>query len=416
MIVEQLAVGTELLLGQIVNSNAAEIGGRLAGVGFDHYRQTVVGDNVTRVAAAVSEAVVRCDALIVTGGIGPTQDDLTREALCAAAGVEMKTSSEYAAHLRSWWQARGREMPVSNLRQAEHPDGAELIPNPKGTAPGLRMRIGSCWVFALPGVPQEMLPMVDEHVIPFLLGETGSADGMLVSRVLRTYGESESRLAEVVGDLYDTGTNPTLAFLASGGEIRLRLTARAPDAAAAAALIAPIEDEIRRRLGRLVFAADAETIERIVLGLCSERGWSLAAAESATGGLVAAALTSVPGASEVFRGGVVAYDGAAKTHLLGVDDPILAAHGQVSGETALAMAAGARRALDAEVAVAVTGSAGPEPLEQPVGTVFVAVETPEDARFRSLRLPGDRERVRVYATTAALHAVRLAVSGEWWNS
>jgi nicotinamide-nucleotide amidase len=295
--------------------------------------------------------VGRADALIITGGIGPTQDDLTREAICAAAGVPMDFAADYADHLRRWWQARGREMPATNLRQAEHPRGAELIPNAKGTAPGLRLRVGQCWVFALPGVPQEMLPMVDEHVIPFLLGQAGVEGGVLVSQMLRTWGESESRIAEIVGDLYDNNTNPTLAFLASGGEIKLRLTARAATPAAAADLIAPVEAEIRRRLGRLVFAAGADTIERIVLRLCAERDWTLATAESATGGLLSAALTSVPGSSEVVRGGIVAYHPELKTRLLGVDPAILDGFGLVSAETALAMAAGARRALGADVAV-----------------------------------------------------------------
>ena len=415
MNVEVLAVGTELLLGQIVNGNAADLGGRLAAAGLDHYRQGVVGDNIVRITAAITEAVGRADALIITGGIGPTQDDLTREAICAAAGVPMDFAADYADHLRRWWQARGREMPATNLRQAEHPRGAELIPNPKGTAPGLRLRVGQCWVFALPGVPQEMLPMVDEHVIPFLLGQAGVEGGVLVSQMLRTWGESESRIAEIVGDLYDTNTNPTLAFLASGGEIKLRLTARAATPAAAADLIAPVEAEIRRRLGRLVFGTGADTIERIVLRLCAERGWTLATAESATGGLVSAALTSVPGSSEVVRGGIVAYHPELKTGLLGVDPAILDGFGLVSAETALAMAAGARRALGADVAVAVTGSAGPDALEQPVGTMVIAVETPEGSRARVSRSPGDRERVRVYTTTAALHLLRLGLTGEWWS-
>jgi nicotinamide-nucleotide amidase len=415
MNVEVLAVGTELLLGQIVNGNAADLGGRLAAAGLDHYRQGVVGDNIVRITAAITEAVGRADALIITGGIGPTQDDLTREAICAAAAVPMEFAEDYADHLRRWWQARGREMPATNLRQAEHPRGAELIPNAKGTAPGLRLRVGQCWVFALPGVPQEMLPMVDEHVIPFLLGQAGVEGGVLVSQMLRTWGESESRIAEIVGDLYDTNTNPTLAFLASGGEIKLRLTARAATPAAAADLIAPVEAEIRRRLGRLVFATGADTIERIVLRLCAERGWTLATAESATGGLVSAALTSVPGSSEVVRGGIVAYHPELKTRLLGVDPAILDGFGLVSAETALAMAAGARRALGADVAVAVTGSAGPDALEQPVGTMVIAVETPEGSRARVSRSPGDRERVRVYTTTAALHLLRLGLTGEWWS-
>ena len=414
MNVEILAVGTELLLGQIVNGNAADIGQRLAEAGLDHFRQVVVGDNLDRVTAAIREAAGRADALILTGGIGPTQDDLTREALRDAAGVPMDFSEEYAERLRVWWERRGREMPATNLRQAEYPRGAEMIPNAKGTAPGLRLRIGGCWVFALPGVPQEMLAMVDEHVVPFLVAEAGEGAGVIVSHVLRTWGESESRIAELVGDLYEAHTNPTLAFLASGGEIKLRLTARAPTPAGAGALIAPVESEIRRRLGRLVFGSGSDTIDRIVLGLCAERGWTIATAESATGGLVSAALTAVSGSSAVVRGGVVAYTAEVKVGVLGVDRGVLDRSGVVSEETALAMAVGARRALGADVAVAITGSAGPDALEQPAGTMVFAVETPEAARVRTLRFPGDRERVRTYATTAALHLVRLGVTGEWW--
>jgi nicotinamide-nucleotide amidase len=232
--------------------------------------------------------------------------------------------------------------------------------------------------------------------------------------VLRTWGESESRIAELVSDLYDTHTNPTLAFLASGGEIKLRLTARAGTAAEADGLIAPVESEIRRRLGRLVFAAGSDTIERTVLRLCVERGWTIATAESATGGLVAAALTAVPGSSAVVRGGVVAYTAEAKVGVLGVDRETLERFGVVSEETALAMAGGVGRVLGADVAVAVTGSAGPEALEQAAGTVVLAVATPEAARARTLRLPGDRERVRTFATTTALHLMRLGITGEWW--
>lgn len=410
MNVEVLAVGTELLLGQIINSNGAHIGARLAEFGLDHYRQAVVGDNLERLTAAIREAAERADALIVTGGLGPTQDDLTREALCAAAGVEMRHSEEQEDALRDLWARRGRQMPASNLRQAQHPDGAEMLPNQKGTAPGLRMRIGSCLVFALPGVPQEMEPMLDEFVLPTLSDEDPVERGVIVSRLLRTWGESESRVAELLADIYSGSSNPTLAFLASGGEIKLRLTARAADAAAAAAAIEPIETEVRGRLGALVFGADDETIERIVLDECRRRGWLMATAESMTGGLVAAALTAVPGASEVFSGAIVAYTASAKESALGVSARLIAEHGQVSAEVALAMADGAVDRLGVEVAVAVTGAAGPDPLDREPGTVFVAVRTPEASRTRQLVLPGDRERVRTYATTAALHQTRLALT------
>ena len=416
MNVEVLAVGTELLLGQIVNGNAADIGARLADAGLAHYRQTVVGDNVERITKAITEAVARADALIITGGIGPTQDDLTRDALAAAAGVPMMFSEEYAEHLRAWWERRGRSMPETNLRQAEYPHGAEMIPNEKGTAPGLRLRIGSCWIFAIPGVPQEMLPMIDGHIIPFLVAETGDGTSAIVSRLLRTWGDSESRIAEVLGDLYDTGSNPTLAYLASGGEIKLRLTARAASRAEADLLIDPVETEIRSRLGSLVFAVGDTTVERVVLGLCGDAGWRVATAESATGGLVAAALTSVPGSSAVFAGGIVAYSAEAKVTLLGVPQAIIDEHGMVSEETGIAMARGATERLGADVAVGVTGSAGPDVLEHPAGTMVIAVVTPGGQRARVLRLPGDRERVRAYATTSALHHLRLALTGAWWKA
>ncbi|HUG74333.1 MAG TPA: competence/damage-inducible protein A [Acidimicrobiia bacterium] len=410
MNVEVLAVGTELLLGQIINTNGAHIGARLAEFGIDHYRQAVVGDNLERLTDAIGEAAVRADALIVTGGLGPTQDDLTREALCAAAGVEMRRSEEQEDALRDLWARRGRQMPASNLRQAQYPDGAEMLSNRKGTAPGLRMRIGSCLVFALPGVPEEMETMLDEFVLPTLVGENQGERGVIVSRLLRTWGESESRIAELLADIYSGSTNPTLAFLASGGEIKLRLTARAADAAAADAAIEPMEAEIRGRLGALVFGADDQTIETIVLDACRRRGWRMATAESMTSGLVAVALTMVPGASEVFAGAIVAYTASVKETALGVPASLIAEHGQVSAEVALAMADGAVDRLGVEVAVAVTGAAGPDPLDREPGTVVIAVRTPEATRTRELVLPGDRERVRTYATTAALHQVRLALT------
>jgi nicotinamide-nucleotide amidase len=217
------------------------------------------------------------------------------------------------------------------------------------------------------------------------------------------------------GDLYSASANPTLAFLASGGEIKLRLTARSADRDTALEAIRPLEDEVRRRLGSLIFGADDDTVERLVLAACGDRGWSLGTAESATGGMVASALTGVPGSSKVFRGSVVAYARDAKEELLGVPGTLIDEHGLVSEETALAMASGAADRLGADVAVAVTGSAGPESLEQPAGTMVFAVQTPEGARARRLSLPGDRERVRTYSVTTALHLLRLGVAGEWWG-
>lgn len=410
MRVETLAVGTELLLGQIVNGNAATIGGRLAEAGLDHFRQTVVGDNVERIAEAIRLATARSDALIITGGIGPTLDDLTRDAMCAAAGVEMLFSDDYAEQLRQRWEARGRVMPESNLRQAHYPAGAEMIPNAKGTAPGLKMMIDGCWVFAVPGVPQEMVTLVDEVIVPFLRAEAGDS-GVVVSRLLRSWGESESKVGEMLADLYDDHTNPTVAFLASSGEIKVRLTAKAGSATEAEELIAPLEAEVRSRLGRRIFGADGDVIETVLFRLLGERGWTIGTAESATGGLIAGRLTAIAGSSAHFVGGVVAYTAGLKQRLLDVPAGVIEEHGLVSEEVAIAMADGGATRLGADVVIAVTGSAGPDALEQKPGTMVIAVRTPEETVARTVYMPGDRERVRVYTSTAALHIARLAVLG-----
>ena len=413
MIVDILAIGTELLLGQIVNSNATRIGERLADAGLDHFQQTVVGDNEARIVAAIDAACSRADALVITGGLGPTKDDLTREALAEASGVELIFDSEQAERLRERWTSGGRVMPESNLQQAERPLGSELIANPKGTAPGIRMQIADTWVFALPGVPAEMIPMLEESVIPFLGGDDDSA---VVSRLLRTWGASESAIGERLGDLYDTSTNPTIAFLASGGEIKVRITAKAATRVEAMELIAPVETTICDRLGTLVFGADGDTIEVVVLKALEERGWTLGTAESATGGLVAGRITSVPGSSRTFRGSIVAYATDVKESELGVPADMIAAHGVVSEPVGVAMAEGARSVLGADVALGLTGSAGPDPQEQPVGTIVIAVATPDGTRVRTFRMPGDRERVRTFATTASLQLIRLSLQGVEWGT
>jgi nicotinamide-nucleotide amidase len=408
LIVEVVAVGTELLLGQIVNTNGGVIGEALAEHGLDSHYQQVVGDNVGRVAAALRLALERSDAVIITGGIGPTQDDLTREALSAATGREMVFSDQYADHLREWWASRGREMPGSNLRQAEHPEGSELLPNPKGTAPGLALLHEGRLIFCVPGVPAEMEHLLREEVLPRLMADT--PESVLASRVLRTWGRPESEVAEALDDLYSGSVNPSIAFLASGGEIKIRITAKAETRLVAEEMIAPIETEVRERLRDSVFATDDDTVEKIILGLLDERGWTMATAESMTGGMVAAALTSVPGASSVVRGGLVAYDPELKKSLLGVEDISRV----VTEAVAEQMALGGRDLMGADVVVSVTGSAGPEPLEKPAGTIVIGVSTPEGTKAREIRMVGDRERVRAYATTAALHHVRLALMGRWW--
>jgi nicotinamide-nucleotide amidase len=412
VIVEVLAVGTELLLGQIVNGNAATIGSALADQGLDAHFQVVVGDNLDRVVSAIRIALERADALIITGGIGPTGDDLTREAVCAALGLEMKFSDAYAGLLKERFEQWGREMPVSNLRQAEYPDGSVMLPNPKGTAPGLALQHGGKPIFLLPGVPMEMVYLLEAEVMP-RLREAAGAEAVVFSRILRSWGRSESQVGEMLDDIFTTSANPSIAFLAAAGEIKIRITAKAKTVGDAEELVAPIEAEVRSRLHPSIFATDDETIEQIIHRQLLSRGWTIGTAESATGGLVAARLTALPGASASYRGSIITYAPDLKSSLLGVTD---LSGGVVSEATALAMANGARNSMNVDVAVAVTGSAGPEPLEQPVGTMAMAVATPEGARSRTVKFPGDRERIRVYSTTTALHLVRLALSGEWWNS
>lgn len=413
MIVELITVGTELLLGQIVNGNAATIGEALAAAGHDAHYQVTVGDNLDRMESAVSTALDRADAVVITGGIGPTPDDLTREAICAVTGRPMMFSEEWARILRRRFSERGWAMPANNLRQAEYPEGAELMHNRKGTAPGLAVRHRGKLIFVLPGVPMEMLEMLNHQVIPRLDRASGVSE-TLVSRVIRTWGRSESRTAELLGDLYESSKNPSLAYLASAGEIKVRISAKASDAASAERMIAPLSEEVCRRLGWAVFGFDDQTIERQLLELAGERGWTLGTAESMTAGMVAARITSEPGSSRVFRGSVVSYSTDIKAGLLGVSAGALEA-GVVSDGTAREMAEGARRTLGVDVGLSVTGSAGPAPADEPVGVAYVGVSTPERTAARRLRMPGDRERVRTYTTTAALHLARLAMSGKWWS-
>ena len=413
MIVEIIAVGTELLLGQITNRNAAHLGEKLAESGFDSHYQVVVGDNLDRIVESIKTAMGRSDAVIMTGGIGPTQDDVTREAISAATERPLRFNEEFAERLRTFWASRGRQMPESNLRQAEYPEGAEQIANPKGTAPALALEHEGCWVFALPGVPAEMRYLLQHEVMPRLL-EVAGEEQVVLSRLVRSWGRSESQVAELLDDLYHRSTNPSVAFLASAGEIKVRITAKAPTEPEAEALIAPYEEIVRDRLGTSVFGVDEETIEQVVLTLLAERGWTLATAESATAGLIAARITSVPGASEIFRGGAVVYATDLKASMLDVPQEVLD-EGVVSEATALFMAEGAAGRLQADVAVAVTGSAGPDPQEREIGTMIIGVHTPDGSGARVLRLPGDRERIRTYAATAALHLLRLAIVGEWWD-
>jgi nicotinamide-nucleotide amidase len=413
---EIVGVGTELLLGQIVNSNAAWIGQRLADVGWDCLRHTVVGDNEERIAAVLREALDRADAVIVTGGLGPTQDDVTREAVAAVAGVALRRDPEIERWLEERFAGFGlRRMAQMNLRQADVPEGARTIDNPRGTAPGLMIEVGGKPLYAVPGVPREMEGMLERVVLPDLAARAGEGRA-IVSRTLRTAGVGESLLAERLTPLWEStgaaGGGVTMAYLASPGEVRVRLTAVGATREEAMDQIGPVERAVRDELGAVVYGFDEETLEQVVARLLGQRGQSLATAESLTGGLVGGRLTNVPGASDHYRGGVVAYATEAKTAILGVDQKLLDEHGPVSEPVAAAMAEGVRLAFAADVGLATTGVAGPaEQGGRPVGSLCLAVADTVGTVTATMRAPGDRAQVRAWSTTLALDLLRRRLEG-----
>jgi nicotinamide-nucleotide amidase len=416
--VELLAVGTELLLGDIVNGNAAWLGQRLAEVGIDVTTSLVVGDNVERIAGSLAEGLARADAVVVTGGLGPTQDDLTREGIARVAGVELVRDDALEQDLRQRYSSLGRLPPEMNFRQADVPVGGRSLPNSRGSAPGVLLEVTgdgpSGVVYALPGVPFEMEAMFSASVLPELLSRAGEP-AVIVSRVIRTAGVWESAVAEKLGDevarLEEAG-NPTIAFLAGGGQVRVRITAKAGTRSAAAQLAEPIEARVRELLGDAVYGADDDTLDGVVHDLLRARGETVAVAESLTGGMVGAALTDRAGASATFRGGVVAYATDLKAGALDVPEQLLADRGAVSPDVAAAMAAGVRRRLGATHGLALTGVAGPEESEgRPVGTVHIGLASPSGGAVRSVRVPGDRQRVRVLATVLGLDVLRRSLAG-----
>lgn len=407
---EIVAVGTELLIGQIANTNARWISERLAEIGIDVLHHQVVGDNVERIVEVLELAASRADVVVVTGGLGPTQDDLTRPALARAAGAELIRHPEIESVLHERFQIRGREMPDSNLAQADVPEGGRYIAPERGTAPGLVVQLGRATLYAVPGVPSEMREMMEGVVLGELSTQAGPSS--LVSRTLRCYGLAESRISELLDDLYQGSANPTVAYLAGGGEVHVRLSAKAAGAEEARALLEPVELAVRERLGDHVYGADDQTMDAVVGGLLTERGLTLACAESLTGGGLGERITAVPGASVYFLGSAVTYSPQAKRSILGVSEATLEGPGAVSRECAAEMAAGARRVFGSDIAVALTGAAGPEPHEgaEP-GQAWIAIDAHDLAHQYGFRWPFDRELVRRFSEMAALDLVRRHVLG-----
>ena len=412
MRVEVVAIGSELLLGQIADTNSKWLGEQLAAAGVASHFHQHVGDNPERILLAMRTALARSDGVIACGGLGPTQDDITREAIAQVMGVPLERDDAIAARIEAMFRSRGREMPENNRRQADVPRGAAIIEQRRGTAPGLICPVGNKVVYAVPGVPYELEEMFERAILPDLrrrLMEEG-AEGVIASRVLRTWGASESGLAEVLdARLHELdGSDATIAFLASGIEgLKVRLTVRAASLEAAAARLddeeAAVRSTLQASLGDIVFGVDTESMEHAVAHRLVRLGLTLGLAESVTGGLVASRLVGVSGASSWFRGSVVSYASDVKRTVLGV--------GKGSVVTTLAaeeMADGARRVLGSDVGLSLTGVAGPDKEDDvDVGTVFVGIGLPgEPAASTELHLPGDRQRVREYAAISALDLLR----------
>ncbi len=411
--VEILSVGTELLLGNIVNSDAQALSRELSGLGLNVLYHSVVGDNPGRLKAAVELARSRADVLITTGGLGPTCDDLTKQTLAQCFGRQLIYHPECAEGIQCYFHRMGKEMTENNLQQAYLPEGCDVLDNAWGTAPGCAFEAEGTYVVMLPGPPSECLPMFRERAVPWL---ARLSEGVIRSRTLRVFGMGESAVESLLRDRMNQLTNPTLAPYAKEGEVELRITAKAATQAEADALIAPVEEEVRALLGHLVYGADVSGLEQVVLDLARERGLTLGTAESCTGGLVAKRITDVPGAASVFKGGVVSYHCEVKAGVLGVSQALLDEKGAVCAEVAQEMAQGARRVLGCDLAVSVTGVAGPDPDERgnPVGLVFTALAAPDGVWVKRLNIAGHaarRDRVRNLAANYALNLARRWLAG-----
>ncbi|MCL2002489.1 MAG: competence/damage-inducible protein A [Oscillospiraceae bacterium] len=409
---EIIAVGTELLLGGIANTNARDISQGLAEAGIHCYYHTTVGDNPARLRGALLAAQKRADIIITTGGLGPTYDDITKQVVCETFGIPLELHGETWARITGYFDKIGRPATENNRRQALIPKGGEVFANDWGTAPGCGFRAGDTHIFMLPGPPKECRPMFEQRLLPLLKAMSPET---IVSRQLRVFGMGESSAEDKLRPLMERLINPTLAPYAKEGEVALRVTASAPSEEEALRLIAPVEEEVKALLGGVVYGTDDDSLASVTLELLRREGASLAAAESCTGGIIASRLTGVPGASEVFMGGVVAYTREMKVNVLGVPEDVMDTHGVVSQEVALAMARGVCAVTGASLGLGVTGLAGPDGDGSPVpiGIVCIALYDSRDGtQTAQTRNFGDgRERVRLMASMTALDMARRKLLG-----
>ena len=404
---EIIAVGTELLLGNIANTNAQDISQALSAVGVNVFWHTVVGDNPARLKEALDIARKRADIIITTGGLGPTYDDLTKQTICETFGKPLVLREDILETIRTYFERNVHmKMPDNNIQQAELPVDCTVFANPVGTAPGCAFEADGIHVLMLPGPPFEMLTMLENHVIPYLRGLSSE---VIVSHDIMTFGLGESPMEVFLREKMSHMENPSLATYAKPSEVRLRATAKAGSVEEAEAMLAPVVEEVTALLGDVVYGVDVDGLENVCVRLLKERNWTMATAESCTGGRIASRMTALPGVSSVYRGGVVSYWTSVKGDVLGVPQEILDRYGAVSEQCARAMAEGARKITGAEIAVSVTGAAGPDPDERgtPVGIVYIGLATPTGTFCRPLDLgKRRRDRIQDLSTNHAFDVVR----------
>ncbi len=410
---ELVSVGTELLLGEITDTNAVYLSQHLAEIGVDVFFRHTVGDNLQRIVSVFELALSRSDVIIICGGLGPTQDDLTREAIAKVTGRPLNVDPAAEKHLREFFAARNRVPTPSNIKQASVPEGGQLLDNTCGTAPGVLVEHEGKALIAVPGPPPEMREMFQLQVLPWLLRKQGGDATMLRSRMLRLADIGESNLVDLIPDILDAQDTTTVAPYASPGEVKLRIATKAASEDEATEALDEMEARLRERIGPHIYGIDDEIMEVAVGRLLAERGATLATAESCTGGMIASRVTDVPGASEYFLGGIVAYSNEIKQQLLGVPEQTLIDHGAVSEECARAMAEGARAAHGADWAVATTGIAGPGggSEDKPVGLVYIAVADAEGSVCLMGNWPGTRDQFKARVSQYALNMLRKRILG-----
>ena len=410
MVVELVSVGTELLLGNIVNTNARYLSEKCAMLGLSVYYQTTVGDNEERLAEVIKTALNRSDIVILNGGLGPTEDDLTKETCAKVMGLPLVTDQHTEERLKEYYKGRKKEdLPESNWKQAVIPERAVVFDNGNGTAPGLVVEQNGKTVILVPGPPNELYPMMEKQICPYLQKKN---EEVILSQMVKICGFGESKVEEMILDLIDKQTNPTLATYAKQGEVHLRATARAATEEEAKKLLKPMVKEIKKRFGEAVYTTDEkETLTDVVVKLLKKHELTVTTAESCTGGLLAGTLVGVPGVSEVFREGFVTYSNKAKRKLLDVSKSTLKKYGAVSAQTAKEMAKGGVFATDADICVAITGLAGPDGAtpEKPIGLVYIACYMNDKVHVEEFRFKGDRQKIRERSVVQALDVLRRSI-------